>query len=330
MPTIFSSLLPVVILISVGIFAGQRKWVSPSGAKELAELAFMVLTPALLFRTMSQVNIDDLDIAPVALYFGVAIVLFFLLLFIQGVNRKSVVLSLAATFSNTVMIGIPLVSLAFGPAGLVYLLTLISMHVLILLTIATVVLEFTAMKEEIATTGQSGFTMSKIFQVIRNSLLHPIPLPILVGLFFSYMEWQIPQVLDQPIAWMGSAFAPLALLMVGISLHGVLVGFQKSNHGHQGADQLILRSAIWVAVLKNLVHPLLVLLVGYFLNLQDLAFSVMVLAAAMPVGANVFMFSQRYKVAQEEITMGVMLTTLSALITLPLIMGLLTWVQSLP
>jgi predicted permease len=56
----------------------------------------------------------------------------------------------------------------------------------------------------------------------------------------------------------------------------------------------------------------------------------MVLAAAMPVGANVFMFSQRYKVAQEEITMGVMLTTLSALITLPLIMGLLTWVQSLP
>jgi malonate transporter len=52
------------------------------------------------------------------------------------------VLALAAIFSNTLMIGVPagVAGLWRGP-GLVQLFTLISMHALVLLTFATVVLE---------------------------------------------------------------------------------------------------------------------------------------------------------------------------------------------
>ena len=52
------------------------------------------------------------------------------------------VLALGVTYSNAVMIGIPLVQLAWGDAGLVTLLTLIPIHSLVLLTAATVGLEF--------------------------------------------------------------------------------------------------------------------------------------------------------------------------------------------
>jgi malonate transporter len=147
MPSIFSSLIPVVVLIAVGMFAGRRGWVTSAGAKELTDLSFLVLAPALLFRTMSQVHWSDINMSPVALYFVAAMMLFAIVVLSLGASRRSAVMALAATFSNTVMIGIPLISLAFGPAGLVYLFTLISMHSLVLLTMTTVVLELCSARE---------------------------------------------------------------------------------------------------------------------------------------------------------------------------------------
>jgi len=71
----------------------------------------------------------------------------------RGMNRAAVVLALAlgVTYGNAVMIGIPLVQLAWGgDAGLVTLLTLIPIHSLVLLTAATVVLEFALAREHSA------------------------------------------------------------------------------------------------------------------------------------------------------------------------------------
>jgi malonate transporter and related proteins len=66
---VLSALLPVVMLIAVGYFAGCRKWIGVAGVKDLSNLVFLVLTPALLFRTMSKVQVQQLDFRPVAAYF---------------------------------------------------------------------------------------------------------------------------------------------------------------------------------------------------------------------------------------------------------------------
>ena len=64
---------------------------------------------------------------------AVALLIFFGMLAVRGFNREAAVLGLAATFSNTFMIGVPLVTLAYGEAGLVQLFPLISIHALVLL-----------------------------------------------------------------------------------------------------------------------------------------------------------------------------------------------------
>ena len=51
--------------------------------KDLGRLVFMVLTPALLFRTMSTVHVEQLDYRPVAAYFTAVIALFLF----HGVHR---------------------------------------------------------------------------------------------------------------------------------------------------------------------------------------------------------------------------------------------------
>jgi predicted permease len=48
--------------------------------------------------------------------------------------------------------------------------------------------------------------------------------------------------------------------------------------------------------------------------------SVMVVASALPIGANVFLFSQRYKVAEGLITASVVVSTALALVTLTVVL----------
>jgi malonate transporter len=145
---VLSSLLPVVLLIAIGVIAGKARLIRGEAVRDLSNLVFLVLTQALLFRTMSTVHLEQLEFRSVALYYAVAAALFIALLLVQGLNSRSAVLALAAIFSNTLMIGVPLIGLAYGEAGLVVLFTLISMHALVLLTFATVVLELLVAHED--------------------------------------------------------------------------------------------------------------------------------------------------------------------------------------
>src|SRR5687768_7488775 len=100
---VFAALFPVVVLIAMGFMAGRLGWIRAAAIRDLSGLIFLLLTPALLFRTMSKVNVEQLDFKPVAAYFLAVAILFGGTLVAQGFNRRAAVLALANTFSNTVM-----------------------------------------------------------------------------------------------------------------------------------------------------------------------------------------------------------------------------------
>jgi malonate transporter len=311
-PLVFVSLIPVVLLIATGFIAGHAGWIRALAIKDLSNLVFLLLTPALLFRTMSQVRIEQLDFKPVAAYFLAVVILFIGTLLVQGFNRRAAVLALANTFSNTVMIGIALIGLMYGSAGLVTLLTLVSVHSLVLLTSATVVLELAVAHEqkqgvsdEVAAAPRHA--VATVLLALKNALLHPVPLPIIAGLLFAQTGLVMPPVIDKPLELLANAFGPLALVLMGVTLANTPVG----RHWRQ---------ALALAGVKNLLHPLLVFGLCRLLGVGGLPMAVMVVASALPIGANVFLFSQRYKVAEELITASVAVSTALALLTLTLVL----------
>lgn len=310
---VFASLCPIVLLIACGFIAGRAGWIRPAAIRDLSNLIFLLLTPALLFRTMSKVRVEQLDFRPVGAYFLAVAILFGGTLLVQGFNRRAAVLALACTFSNTVMIGIALIGLMYGPQGLVTLFTLVSVHSLVLLTSATVVLELAVAREARQGAAGSGdaapHPVATVLMAIRSSLLHPVPLPIMAGLLFAQTGWVMPAVLDKPLELLATAFGPLALVLVGVTLANTPVGAHW-------------RPALALAAAKNLLHPLLVFGLCKLLGVTGLPMTVMVLAAALPIGANVFLFSQRYKVAEELTTASVVVSTLLALATLTLVLTL--------
>ncbi len=310
---VVSSLLPVVLLIAIGFIACRVGWIRAAASKDLSNLVFMVLTPALLFRTMSTVHVEQLNFKPVAMYFVAALLLFTSLLLQQGVSRRSAVLALTVSFSNTVMIGIPLIGLAYGKAGLVTLFTLISVHSLILLTLTTVVLE-TVTAHEGRRDGQGGrhHMLLTVLAAVKSGIFHPVPFPIILGLLFAQTGLSLPAVVDQPLHLLGNAFGPIALLLVGVTLTQVQIG----PH---------LKSALALSMLKNLVLPALVTALGWAMGITGLPLTVMIITASLPVGANVFLFAQRYEVAQDLVTASMAVSTVLALVTITLVMSLVGW-----
>ena len=297
---VFASLAPVFLLIAAGVVAGRVGWIRIEAVKDLSNLTFMLLIPALLFRTMSSVHVEQLDLRPIGAYFLAALACFGVLIGVFGFTARGVVMALAGVFSNMVMIGITLVELAYGQAGLVTLLTLVSVHALILLTTATVVLELA-----VAHTGpmNARSLLATAGRAFSSALLHPIPLPIVCGLLFAQTGWSLPTVVDKPLALLGSAFGPVSLVLVGVTLARSPVAAHW-------------RAALGISLCKNLLLPVLVGLSAWAVGITGLPLTVMVVAAGLPMGANVFLFSQRYGVAHDLVTASIGLSTLLALGTL--------------
>lgn len=305
---VVSALLPVVLLIAVGFLAGRARLVRGESVRDLSNLVFLVLTQALLFRTMASAQIETLDFRPVMHYFWVAGGLFFAMLAIFGGDSRASVKALAGIFSNTLMIGVPLVGLAYGEAGLVLLFALISLHALVLLSMATLVLEWQVAREQAADSGGMRSPWRTVAQAIQSAVIHPVPLPILVGMAYSLTGWGLHPVIDRPLMLLGNAFGPLALVLVGVTLSQTAVGRQW-------------RAALGLSLVKTVLHPALMAAVGWLLGLRGLALAVMVTAAALPIGANVFLFSQRYRKEEDTVTSAVAVSTVLALLSITVILS---------
>jgi hypothetical protein len=137
-----------------------------------------------------------------------------------------------------------------------------------------------------------------------------VPLPIIVGLLYAQTGWGLHPVLDKPLQLLGSAFGPIALVLVGITLSQTPVGKNLS-------------AVVRLSLVKTVLHPVLMLAMGWALGMRGLALSVMVVAAALPIGANVFLFSQRYHKEEDTVTAAVAISTLMALLGISLAMALL-------
>jgi malonate transporter len=307
---VLSALLPVVLLILVGFVAGRANLVRQEAVRDLSNLVFLVLIQALLFRTMSSVHLEKLDLQPVFQYFLLASVLFFAMFMLHGRDSRASVLALASIFSNTLMIGVPLVGLAYGEPGLVLLFTLISLHALVLLSMATLVLEWQVAHEQAAETGEPRHILRIVGMAIKNAVLHPVPLPILAGLIYAQTGWGLHPIVDKPLQLLGAAFGPIALVLAGISLAQTRIGKN-------------IKEAVKLSVVKTWVHPLLMAVGGYAMGMRGLHLTVMVVAAALPIGANVFLFSQRYQKEEEVVTTAVAVSTALAMISVTLVMFLL-------
>ena len=308
MNAIVDIIVPVFGMVLVGWAIGRTRLLSPEGLRGLVNVTFYALFPALLFRSMAKVRLDALDLEIVLAFFGAGLLLYFLLMpFGRAIGMRRLgdrtIFALAGTFSNGVGIGIPFVSYAFGEAGLVPLLMIISIHSLVMLTLSSFLLEIAAQG------GARRRLLGKLAAAMLRMLKHPVIPPIFPGLIWSELTAAVPglampAVIDRTLQALATAAPACGLIMAGASL------------AHVGLKEHWQTAAI-TAVFKLAVLPLMVWLAGrYLFTLDPLWLTVATLNAALPAGANVYMVAQLYRTGVGLATNAVVLSTAASVFTL--------------
>lgn len=315
-------LLAVLVTAAIGYLAGRMQWLTigargSDAARVLSNVAFYVFIPALLFRTTARLDFATMPWRTIAAFFVPVLGVMFTVYAWQRLRgpaspAEPATRALAATFGNTVQIGIPLSAALFGEAGLAIHIPLISIHALILLTLLTVLAELDLARAG----GREGAAASlgaALVTTARNTLIHPVLLPVLAGLAWHLVGAPLPAPLDELLATLGSAVVPLCLVLIGVSL---------SQYGVKGH----VRGALAATLGKLVVLPAAVLVVAHWgFGLAGVPLAVLVMAAALPVGSNALLFAQRYATLEAEATAAIVASTVAFVATAALWLAVLGW-----
>lgn len=306
MATVFTILLPVFGLIAAGYGIAHTRLLSAEGARGIGNFVYYLAIPALLFHSLALGGVGEAGHGRIiAAYFLGAVIVFALGLALGrwgfGVGlREQGVLAVNASFGNTVQMGVPLVLAAFGPPGLRPLTLIIALHAIVLLTLATVVIELGRGR------GGIGGTLRAAMAALATN---PIILAIVVGFLWSLTHWPLPAALAEFLNLLGAAASPCALFALGAALSR----FRLASGAHESAA---------IVGLKLLLQPLLVWGLGHLFGLAPLDLAVATVAAALPIGMNAFILAQRYEVYVARSASAVVLSNLLSMLTLAAVIAI--------
>jgi hypothetical protein len=223
--------------------------------------------------------------------------------------------AVAAVYGNAVQLGIPMAAALFGEAGLAIHVTMVGVHGVMLLTPPTALAELALARAQARHHGALPL-VQVVATTMRNTLLHPVVLPIVAGLLWNLTGFGLHGVVDEALQLLGSAVVPVCLVLIGISLKA---------HGIRG--QLL--AVVPVCLMKLVLMPLVVLVVAHWgFGLAGTPLAVVVMMAALPVGSNALIFAQRYRVLEGEMAAAIVVSTLAFVASASLWLGVLAWIAA--
>jgi predicted permease len=306
---VLAKLFGLFLTGALGWLAAQQRWLARPGdgdpGRLLAHAAFYLFVPALLLRTTVRLDLGHMPWRTVAAFFVPTTLLLFGVYGWARWRRQPAdgaavpsVRAIAATFGNSVQVGIPFAAALFGEAGLAIHIALVSLHALLLLTVLTALVEIDLARARHAQ-GHGEVLWQTLVATLRNTVVHPVVLPVLAGLAWNVSGLGLPQVLDETLSTLAAAVVPLCLVLIGVNLHSY------GLHGH-------LRAALQASAHKLLLLPGLVLVVAHWVfGLEGLPLSVVVVLAALPAGSNTLIFAQRYDTLPAEATAAIVVSTVA-------------------
>lgn len=307
---VLSIIAPVFGLIALGFMFGRLGWLSTTAEKGVSEFAFNLAVPALLFKTVSTMELGDVSVAGVWLSFYGAIATAYALsvlgtLFLlkrPALDGASIAMS--SVFGNAVMLGIPISLTTFGNAAAAPLALILSVH-------APSLWLATTLHARLAD-QTSGVGVSKVAVKLFEDLSHnPIILGIVAGGLWRLFGLTMPEVGLKLLGLLAQAGVPAALVALGLSL----VRFQIKGQ---------VPTLTMIVCLKLLVMPLVAFTLGYFIfGLDPVSLGVVSIVAAAPTGANAYIFASKNGRAINSASGAVALGTVLSSMTIAILLSVI-------
>jgi malonate transporter and related proteins len=294
--SILNTVLPVFGMIVLGYGFTRLGIFNAAAGKGITLFVFNVAIPALLFKTVAAM--EPQSGSPwglwVAFFGGLAItwmVAAFVSRFFDGLNVSGgASTSMAAGFGNLALLGTPLALAHFGQNAVIPLGMILSIH--------APVLWFAAMLHREIARHSGSFSMKRTArELVVNLATNAIVLALVAGSLWRSTGFSLHPIAVTMLDMLADASVPTALFALGVSLAG---------YSLKGAWS----GMFAIIALKMVLMPVLVFLAcRYAVTLPPFWVKIAVLFAAMPTGANAFLFSQRNEEAVAEVSGAIALGT---------------------
>lgn len=308
MGVILEVVAPVFGLMVLGFAAARLAWFDGPATRGLVRFVFNFAIPALLFRSLALVALPErIEWAFLLSFYAGSLTVYALgmaaarSLFGRSTAAQAI-FGMSAGFSNTVLIGIPVLLTAYGSEASLPVFLLIALHspLLMPLTVGLIQLD----------RGPAVALGSRLRSASGDLLRTPIITSVLAGLAANLAGVGLPGPLDSALGLLGAAAVPCALFAMGASL----AAFPLRGD---------LKPALLLVALKLLVHPLLVWLLAVpLLGLEGIWVPVAVTMAAMPTGVNAYLFAARYQAAEGVASRVVFVGTAASIVTISAVLSL--------
>jgi len=305
--TVLLVTFPFFALVLAGFVAARRRMLPLQAIPGLNSFVLYFALPAMLYRFGSTTPIAQLlDAAVFGVYLlcGLVMVAFAIAMTLSRRIRwnDASLGALVATFPNTGFMGVPLLAALLGPesVGTVIVLIVVDMVIISSLCIALSRLD-----------QRDGGALAAAGKALRGVVTNPMPWAIILGALASALSFQLPGPVEKTVWLLADAASPVALFTIG----AVLARSQmQADHPMPWQDY------VPVAMMKLLLHPLLVLLVGTMaiqlgVPLDPFALTVMVLVAALPSASNVSLLAERFGADNGRIARIILVSTALAFLT---------------
>lgn len=305
---ILLDVLPVFALIAIGWLTVASGYVKAEIGEGLGDFVFRLGVPVLLFRTVATADFSGgTPWALWAAYFaGVAVTwttghVLAVRLFGRDA-RIGVVSGVSAAFANTVFVGLPLVLRFLDERGVAALTLLISVHLPVMMTTGTLLME----RADRIVGGAPPRPLGDVLaQVGRTLVRNPLVIGIVAGSVVRALAVPVGGVVDTVLGQIAATAGPTALLSIGMAVH---------RYGFAGNLSL----AAVAAALKLVLLPAAVFGFAHLLGLDPTWAAALVLTAAVPTGVNAYLIANHFGVGHGLASSTITLTTVAGAITVTL------------
>jgi len=305
---LFTVVLPVFGLIGLGYAVVALRLVGEEVANGLADFTFVVALPILLFRALGTLQLPD--VSPIPLWISYFSGAFFMgavgIIVTEKVfgrdARAGIIGGLSTSYANLVMVGIPVLTQAFGEDGLVLALILVAVHLPVMMTVSAFLIELAEHRDGAASVRPR--IGEALLRTVRALMKNALVLAILAGLAYRATGLPLEGVPREIIDRVSNTAIPLALVALGMSL---------KKYGIRGN----VPPALVLGLLKLFVMPGLVFLIArYAIGLPPLAVATVTIGAACPTGVNAYLIATRFQTGLALSANTITLTTAASVVTL--------------
>ncbi|WP_417455178.1 AEC family transporter [Kiloniella sp.] len=295
---------PFFGLVALGYFIKQKQVISVTGQQYLTRFIMYVSLPAVLLEKLATTEFKMLlDFK----FLGAYILSLFVLLILSGLvgflvfERKTshgIMIGLSSVYANIGFLGIPVLAVSVGEWTSIPLALMLTIDLVILLPLASLLLQLT--------TEQNVDNTHRPVEILIRSLLNPLIISIIVGLCISALRVNVGESITEGLKFIGNTAGPCAMFIVGTSLVGRKISAKPYEAG-------------LISVFKLCIAPFIVFMVMTGFNVSPAWIMAATLGAAMPCAAVLGVVAEEYKVMPFQASTAVVLTTLCAAGTLPVL-----------